>query len=693
MPYPIHFKHALLILFVICFAVLCVGSTANAQTVQDGVVVYQGELSNGDLPAEGLYDFEFKLLDANGNQVSAPLVKEDVEVLNGLFYVELDFGVTLTDGASYGVAVAVRDGASTTAFTPVTTASPQLVEAANRSATGSDASLNGQASGEMQQPLATSAIVYGSAATAPANAVYVAANGYTGVGITTPLAKLHVTGHLILNSGGNANLFVGTGTAELNRYLQLINSPQYGTAARLKTGGLLVADSYAYANPAKNNLIVKGRVGISTTVPTATLDVGGNVLISNAFPSGSSGLPTLNVSQQAGGPIARFISGGPSASLFLQNQGGVSHRVELINQLGGRFGVMVGGGNEALSVMPNGFVGIHNSAPNANLDITGNIVIANTSPSGSSALPTLNVSQQAGGIVGRLVSSGTSAGLLLKDGTANNDGVQLRNQGGNFSVVVTGGTPALNVTSGGLVGINTPSPSLPLHVVAGSAAVAAFQSTTPNSVLRLLNSGGEDRFVQLGNLNGRFGVRVTGGPENGEVFNISRDGNVAIGKIEADAGAMLDVAGTTRTNVLMIDAGGDLAEPFDINSTDTIEPGMVVAIDPDNPGQLRLADAAYDRTVAGVVSGAGGINPGLILQQEGSVAAGEHPVALTGRVYVYADASNGPIVPGDLLTTSDTPGHAMKVTDYERAQGAILGKAMSRLEEGTGLVLVLVTLQ
>ena len=68
-------------------------------------------------------------------------------------------------------------------------------------------------------------------------------------------------------------------------------------------------------------------------------------------------------------------------------------------------------------------------------------------------------------------------------------------------------------------------------------------------------------------------------------------------------------------------------------------------------------------------------------------------VALAGRVYCLADAGAGPIEPGDLLTTSSTPGHAMKATDGERSHGAIIGKAMTGLPGGTGLILVLVNLQ
>jgi len=152
--------------------------------------------------------------------------------------------------------------------------------------------------------------------------------------------------------------------------------------------------------------------------------------------------------------------------------------------------------------------------------------------------------------------------------------------------------------------------------------------------------------------------------------------------------------GRTTVPVLAITGGSDLSEQFDVTAAEgKVTPGLVVCIDANHPGRLLVCNGAYDRTVAGVVSGAGGIEPGMVMGQEGSPADGAYPVALTGRVYVWADASAGPIQPGDLLTTSDAPGHVMKVSDYERAQGAIIGKAMSTLAEGRGLILVLVSLQ
>jgi hypothetical protein len=147
----------------------------------------------------------------------------------------------------------------------------------------------------------------------------------------------------------------------------------------------------------------------------------------------------------------------------------------------------------------------------------------------------------------------------------------------------------------------------------------------------------------------------------------------------------------TEVKALRITGGADLAEPFQMKE-DELEKGSVVVIDEEHPGRLKRSTSAYDKRVAGIISGANGINPGIALHQEGVLEGGQN-VALSGRVYVQADATLGAIKPGDLLTTSDTPGHAMKVTDHINAQGAILGKAMSALKEGKGMVLVLVTLQ
>lgn len=244
------------------------------------------------------------------------------------------------------------------------------------------------------------------------------------------------------------------------------------------------------------------------------------------------------------------------------------------------------------------------------------------------------------------------------------------------------GVTALTV-DGGNIGIGTTNPIAPLHVYekpgVGNHTIRVDAAVNQNPNILFAVDGqhyANIRVDEAGNDHLQFQVYSTPG-DYGSVktaIDIAPSGQVGVSALE-------------------ITGGSDPAEPFEITGAEAVEPGMVVAIDPDQPGQLRLADTAYDRTVAGVVSGANGINPGLVMQQEGSIAAGTLPVALTGRVYVWADATYGAIQPGDLLTTSDTPGHTMKVADHEQAQGAVLGKAMSGLAEGRGFVLVLISLQ
>ncbi|MCP3872744.1 MAG: hypothetical protein GY699_06255 [Desulfobacteraceae bacterium] len=167
----------------------------------------------------------------------------------------------------------------------------------------------------------------------------------------------------------------------------------------------------------------------------------------------------------------------------------------------------------------------------------------------------------------------------------------------------------------------------------------------------------------------------------------------ASGEAHAEVLASITTNGRIICNVIEIKGGSDLAEPFDTQRPELIRAGMLMSIDPENPGFLKVADQAYDNRVAGVVSGAGGINPGMVMTQEGSTVHGSTPIALSGRVYCLADAGHGTIKPGDMLTTSNRPGHAMPATDRKQAYGAVIGKAMTALDKGTGLVLVLVSLQ
>lgn len=132
----------------------------------------------------------------------------------------------------------------------------------------------------------------------------------------------------------------------------------------------------------------------------------------------------------------------------------------------------------------------------------------------------------------------------------------------------------------------------------------------------------------------------------------------------------------------------DCAEDFDI--ADTAEPGTVMVLGEE--GALHQSHQAYDKRVAGVISGAGSYKPGIILDKHESETK-RLPIGLLGKVYCKVDAQTSPIEIGDLLTTSSTPGHAMKATDPLKAFGSVIGKALRPLQEGTGLIPILIALQ
>jgi hypothetical protein len=147
---------------------------------------------------------------------------------------------------------------------------------------------------------------------------------------------------------------------------------------------------------------------------------------------------------------------------------------------------------------------------------------------------------------------------------------------------------------------------------------------------------------------------------------------------------------------------GDCAEDFDITEPEENGEAGTVMVLTEN-GSLAPSHQEYDKKVAGIVSGAGGYKPAIVLDSQHSQSENDKdqsnknkhrlPIALMGKVYCKVDATHSSVRIGDLLTTSPTKGYAMKAEDPMKAFGAVIGKALGPIREGLGMIPVLVALQ
>ena len=153
-------------------------------------------------------------------------------------------------------------------------------------------------------------------------------------------------------------------------------------------------------------------------------------------------------------------------------------------------------------------------------------------------------------------------------------------------------------------------------------------------------------------------------------------------------------------------APADFAEMIRVShGAASVEAGDLMVIDPTGERSIVKSTSARSTLVAGVYS----TKPGFVgSEREGDVleVSGERkeldlddmaelydeiPMAVVGIVPVKASAENGAIRPGDLLVSSNTPGHVM--ADATAPNGTVVGKALSSLDSGTGVIKMLVTLQ
>lgn len=268
------------------------------------------------------------------------------------------------------------------------------------------------------------------------------------------------------------------------------------------------------------------------------------------------------------------------------------------------------------------------------------------------------------------------------------------------------------LANSGNVGVHTTSPILPLTVAGtpGYASVLDNPSPRPGS-LRLMTNTGNSSVIEMGipDLPPYGGwIQASNGGSNGPyplVLN-PRGGNIGIGT--NSPAATLDVAGNIKlsgsgASVSFPDGttqstawngtlcGGDYAESVDVSGDrKRYEPGDVLVLSDGDNADVMKSFQPYSSLVAGIYS----TKPGVLgRRQTTEKTQQEIPMAMVGIVPAKVSAENGAIRKGDLLVTSSTAGYAMKGTDPSRMLGAIVGKAMGRLDSGTGVIEVLVSLQ
>ncbi len=202
------------------------------------------------------------------------------------------------------------------------------------------------------------------------------------------------------------------------------------------------------------------------------------------------------------------------------------------------------------------------------------------------------------------------------------------------------------------------------------AVVGIFGST-------LSPQGDGGRFVGVRGAHGTIIRGDFGPPGAGTEFTVFRvDGN---GTVFADGGFR--------------PFGADFAESVAVKgNAELYAAGDLLVIDASGGRRVLLSQTPYSTLVAGIYS----TQPGVVASThrvDEALPNNEVPLAVIGIVPCKVTAENGPIMAGDLLVTSSTPGHAMKGTDRSRMLGAVVGKALEPLQKGTGVIQVLVTLQ
>jgi hypothetical protein len=435
-----------------------------------------------------------------------------------------------------------------------------------------------------------------------------------------------------------------------------------------------------------NSIDTTGSVGIGTQTPSAQLSV---VLSGGSELGGSARSSTLLTS--SGALKTDAGSEVPLASLGLTVGNYMSLGIRAIRTVAGdgwdktAIGVGVDVDNTvragaALFLHANGGVGIGTPTPAGFLTVSGANPLQGAITFFNQAV-SADIEYDGGSDQLFVIHAVNNAKTALLGGDV---GIGTATPTARFSIVQSGATELGNNahSSALLVSSGTLGTTPGSEVAAASFGVKAGNDLSLGIRAVRTSAGGDWNTVALG-----LGMDVDDTVRAGAALFLHANNNVGIGT--SLPASKLHVSGDVTVTGDILLTGADCAEQFDV-SGEPPEPGTVLVID--EAGILCESQKPYDKKVAGVVSGGGEYKHGILLDNRPSDNC-RVPVALVGKACCKVDARYSAIEVGDLLTTSSTPGYAMKAVEPLRTSGAVIGKALAPLATGRALIPILIALQ